>query len=139
MRLNPWILWGQRLETNYFQLNLLQTTFFRRWLRGQTFVNLVAKPHQLRQAGHRDEDDGGGVWPEGGDQGARADRVLGQQDHLLHRPPLLPQSFLLDLQVRDISQEPASQHLQRLTILDKKNNSLKDFSGFLQIFWILKN
>ena len=99
MRLNPWILWGQRLETNYFQLNLLQTTFFRRWLRGQTFVNLVAKPHQLRQAGHRDEDDGGGVWPEGGDQGARADRVLGQQDHLLHRPPLLPPGLLLDIQV----------------------------------------
>ena len=67
MRLNPWILWGQRLETNYFQLNIkpnkIQNTLFRQWLRGQTVVNLVAEPHQLGQAGHRDEDDCGGVGP----------------------------------------------------------------------------
>ena len=59
----------------------------------------MAEPHQLRQAGHRDEDDRGGVGAAGGDQGARADRVLGQQDHLLHRPPLLPPGLLLDIQV----------------------------------------
>ena len=80
----------------------------------------MEKPHQLREAGHLDEDDGGGVGPEGDDQGARPDRVLGQQDHLLHRPPLLPQSFLLDLQVMDLSQDLGSPDLQRLTILDKK-------------------
>ena len=65
----------------------------------QAALNTVEKPHQLGEAGHLDEDDGGGVGPEGGDEGARADRVLGQQDHLLHGPPLLPQGLLLDLQV----------------------------------------
>ena len=59
----------------------------------------MEKPHQLGEAGHLDEDDGGGVGSEGGDQGARPDGVLGQQDHLLHRPPLLPQGLLLDIQV----------------------------------------
>ena len=93
----------------------------------QAAFHIVEEPHQLREAGYLDEDDGGGVGPEGDDQGARPDRVLGQQDHLLHRPPLLPQSFLLDLQVRDISQEPASQHLQRLTILDKKKQLSQGF------------
>ena len=92
----------------------------------------MEEPHQLGQAGHHDEDDGGGVGPEGDDQGARPDRVLGQQDHLLHRPPLLPQSFLLDLQVMDLSQDLGSPDLQRLTILDKKQLS----QGFL---WLSAN
>ena len=63
----------------------------------------MAEPHQLGQAGHRDEDDGGGVWPESGDQGARPDRVLGKQDHLLRRPPLLSPGLLLDIQVNEMS------------------------------------
>ena len=50
----------------------------RRRLCGQAPVDAVAEPHQLRQAGHHDEDDGGGVGPEGRHQGARADRVLGK-------------------------------------------------------------
>ena len=74
-------------------------SYSRRWLCRQAAVHTVEKPHQLREAGHLDEDDGGGVGPEGGDQGARPDGVLGQQDHLLHRPPLLPQGLLLDIQV----------------------------------------
>jgi hypothetical protein len=45
------------------------------------------------------EGDGGGERAEGHHQGARAHRVLGQQDHLLHRPPLLPTGLLLDIQV----------------------------------------
>ena len=77
----------------------------------------MEKPHQLREAGHLDEDDGGGVGPEGGDQGARPDGVLGQPDHLLYGPPLLPQGLLLDLQVNYLHQ---SRDLQRLTISDKK-------------------
>ena len=46
-------------------------------MRGQATVNAVEESHQLGQAGHHDEDDRGGVGTEGGDQGARADRVLG--------------------------------------------------------------
>ena len=49
----------------------------------------MEEPHKLREAGYLDEDDGGWVRAEGGDQGARLDRVLGQQDHLLCRPPFL--------------------------------------------------
>ena len=68
---------------------------------GQAPVDVVAEPHQLGQAGHHDEDDGGGVGAEGGHQGARADRVLGKQNHLLHRTPLLSTCILLDLQVME--------------------------------------
>ena len=68
-------------------------------MRGQATVDSVEESHQLGQAGHHDEDDGGGVRTESSHQGARSDRVLGQQDHLLHRAPLLSSSLLLDLQV----------------------------------------
>ena len=46
-------------------------------MRGQATVNSVEESHQLGQAGHHDEDDGGGVRTESGHQGARSDRVLG--------------------------------------------------------------
>ena len=68
----------------------------------QAAVNTLEKSHQLREGGHLDEDDGGGVGPEGGDQGARPDGVLGQPDHLLPRPSRLPQGLLLDIQVRGL-------------------------------------
>ena len=76
----------------------------------------MEKPHQLREAGHLDEDDGGGVWPEGDDQGARPDRVLGEQDHLLCCPPFLPESLLLDLQVSSVTTQ-LSTHLKDACVL----------------------
>ena len=74
----------------------------RRRLCGQTLVNVMEEPHQLGQAGHHDEDDGGGVGPQGGHQGARVDGVLGQPHHLLHCPSFLSSSVLLDLQVLEL-------------------------------------
>ena len=60
----------------------------------------MAEPHQLRQARHHDEDDGGRLRPQGQHQRARVDRVLGEQDHLLHCASFISQGVLLDLQVQ---------------------------------------
>jgi len=65
----------------------------------------MEEPHQLGQAGHHDEDDGGGVGPQGGHQGARVDGVLGQPHHLLHCASFLSSSVLLDLQARRTENE----------------------------------
>ena len=100
----PLQLSGWRLETAHLYLHCSQTTLsFRRRLRGQAALHAVEKSHQLREAGHPDEDDSGGVGAEGGDEGARPDRVLGEQDHLLRCPPFLPESLLLDLQVSSVT------------------------------------
>lgn len=79
----------------------------------------MAEPHQLGQARHRDEDDGGGLGAAGRHQGARADRVLGQQDHLLLRPPLLPQGLLLDIQVTRKYRQLLTINRRSCTIMEK--------------------
>ena len=73
--------------------------FSRRWLRGQAPVHAVEEPHQLGQGGHPDEGDDSRKWVASSHQGTWVDRILGQQDHILHSPSLIPPCFLLDIQV----------------------------------------
>lgn len=77
--------------------------FFRRGLRREAPLHPVAQPRGERQARHRHEGDRGGQRPQGHHSGARAHRVLGQQDHPLLGPRRLPPGLLLDIQVsRDV-------------------------------------
>ena len=78
-------------------------------LRGQAPGDAVAQPRGLGQAQHRDEADDLRLRAEGGDEGARPHRVLGQPDHLLRRRPKLPEGLLLDLPVsKQVHAERAS-------------------------------
>ena len=93
----------------------------------------MEEPHQLGEAGHLDEDDSGGVRAEGGDEGARADRVLGEQDHLLCRPPFIPASLLLDLQVSTVSQSRSSQGQHQSVLSVRVSLAFCEYLGYLEI------
>ena len=77
----------------------LSSLLCRLRLRGQAPGDAVAQPRGVGQAQHRDEADDLRLRAEGGDEGARPHRVLGQPDHLLRRRPKLPEGLLLDLPV----------------------------------------
>ena len=94
------MIYMKPIRNKRYNRNILKFAyFFRRWVCGQTVVDVMAEPHQLRQAGHHDEGHRRLQRPQGPHQGARPHRVLGQSDHLQHCPPLLSPRLLLDIQV----------------------------------------
>lgn len=93
----------------YFQFINWSISMFRRGLRGETRVDVMAQLRYQQQAGRVDEADGHERRFDRDDQGSRADGVLGAQGHLLHRACFPPAPVRLGVQARGAKAEARAQ------------------------------
>lgn len=100
---------GENMYFSNLSIGGYRVSMFRRGLRGETRVDVMAQLRYQQQAGRVDEADGHERRFDRDDQGSRADGVLGAQGHLLHRACFPPAPVRLGVQARGAKAEARAQ------------------------------